>query len=135
MNFRNKASTILNILGMTAAFAAFYIILVQVNHDLSYNRRVKDADRVYIVSLPDWYEEGKYMTWVNRPLFEQLISSCSYIEAGGTGYISGQQYKIIVGKGDSAPEGDEPAPVNDRLQSQSRCGESLGRGIRQRQCR
>lgn len=109
MNFRNKASTILNILGMTAAFAAFYIILVQVNHDLSYNRRVKDADRVYIVSLPDWYEEGKYMTWVNRPPFEQLISSCSYIEAGGTGYISGQQYKIIVGKGDSAPEGDEPA--------------------------
>lgn len=93
---------------MTAAFAAFYIILVQVNHDLSYNRRVKDADRVYIVSLPDWYEEGKYMTWVNRPPFEQLISSCSYIEAGGTGYISGQQYKIIVGKGDSAPEGDEP---------------------------
>ena len=109
MNFRNKASTILNILGMTAAFAAFYIILVQVNHDLSYNRRVKDADRVYIVSLPDWYEEGKYMTWVNRPPFEQLISSCSYIEAGGTGYIFGQQYKIIVGKGDSAPEGDEPA--------------------------
>lgn len=109
MNFRNKASTILNILGMTAAFAAFYIILVQVNHDLSYNRRVKDADRVYIVSLPDWYEEGKYMTWVNRPPFGQLISSCSYIEAGGTGYIFGQQYKIIVGKGDSAPEGDEPA--------------------------
>lgn len=109
MNFRNKASTILNILGMTAAFAAFYIILVQVNHDLSYNRRVKDADRVYIVSLPSWYEEGKYMTWVNRPPFEQLISSCSYIEAGGTGYIFGQQYKIIVGKGDSAPEGDEPA--------------------------
>lgn len=109
MNFRNKASTILNILGITAAFAAFYIILVQVNHDLSYNRRVKDADRVYIVSLPDWYEEGKYMTWVNRPPFEQLISSCSNIEAGGTGYIFGQQYKIIVGKGDSAPEGDEPA--------------------------
>lgn len=109
MNFRNNASAILNILGMTAAFAAFYIILVQVNHDLSYNRRVKDADRVYIVSLPDWYEEGKYMTWVNRPPFEQLISSCSYIEAGGTGYIFGQQYKIIVGKGDSAPEGDEPA--------------------------
>lgn len=109
MNFRNKASTILNILGMTAAFAAFYIILVQVNHDLSYNRRVKDADRVYIVSLPDWYEEGKYMTWVNRPPFEQLISSCSNIEAGGTGYIFGQQYKIIVGKGDSAPEGDESA--------------------------
>lgn len=109
MNFRNKASTILNILGMTAAFAAFYIILVQVNHDLSYNRRVKDADRVYIVSLPDWYEEGKYMTWVNRPPFEQLISSCSNIEAGGTGYIFGQQYKIIVGNVDSAPEGDEPA--------------------------
>ena len=118
MNFFRRhnsggVSTILNILGMTVAFAAFYIILVQVHHDLSYNRGVKDADRVYIVSLPDWYEEGKYMTWVNRPPFEQLISSCSDIEVGGTGHIYGQQYKIIVGKGDSAPEGDEPALSTD----------------------
>lgn len=30
-------SGVLNILGMTVAFAALYIILVQVHHDLTYN--------------------------------------------------------------------------------------------------
>lgn len=32
-------SGVLNILGMTVAFAALYIILVQVHHDLTYIRR------------------------------------------------------------------------------------------------
>lgn len=40
-------SGVLNILGMTVAFAALYIILVQVHHDLTYNKEVKDADRIY----------------------------------------------------------------------------------------
>ena len=37
-------SSILNILGLTAAFAALYIILVQVHHDLTYNKALKDQD-------------------------------------------------------------------------------------------
>ena len=44
---RYKVSSVLNILGLSIAFAAAYIILVQVNHDLTYNRCFKDADRVY----------------------------------------------------------------------------------------
>ncbi len=32
-----KISKLLNIFGMTAAFAALYIILVQVHYDLTYN--------------------------------------------------------------------------------------------------
>lgn len=68
-------SGVLNILGMTVAFAALYIILVQVHHDLTYNKEVKDADRIYCVSLPDWYTEGKYMVWLNRPPFERMVSS------------------------------------------------------------
>lgn len=92
-------SGVLNILGMTVAFAALYIILVQVHHDLTYNKEVKDADRIYCVSLPDWYTEGKYMVWLNRPPFEQMITSISEIEAGGTGYLSGQAMETIVGDG------------------------------------
>ena len=44
---RYKVSSVLNILGLSIAFAAAYIILVQVNFDLSYNRCFKDAERVY----------------------------------------------------------------------------------------
>ena len=44
------ASSILNILGLTAAFAALYIILVQVHHDLTYNKALKDSDQIYCMS-------------------------------------------------------------------------------------
>jgi putative ABC transport system permease protein len=88
------ASTILNVLGMTAAFAALYVILVQVRYDLTYNHGIKDSDRVYVMTLPDWYEEGKYMMWLNRPLQEQIQSSLPDIEAGGCGYLSGHSQYI-----------------------------------------
>ncbi len=104
----NSLSAVLNILGMTAAFAALYIILVQVHHDLSYNRSIKDAERIYIVSVPDWYVEGKYLAWVNRPPFEHLISSCPGIEAGGCGYISGTKIDLIVGRDGAEPQLSDP---------------------------
>ena len=44
------ASSVLNILGLTAAFAALYIILVQVHHDFTYNKGLKDSDRIYCLT-------------------------------------------------------------------------------------
>ena len=101
-------SAVLNILGMTVAFAALYIILVQVHHDLTYNKEIKDADRVYCVSLPDWYEEGKYMCWLCRPPMEQIILSDPDIEVGGTGYLSGNDVDVIIGDG-KAPSVSDPS--------------------------
>ena len=43
-------SAILNIVGLAAAFAALYIILVQVHHDLTYNKALKDSDRIYVLT-------------------------------------------------------------------------------------
>ena len=111
-------SGVLNILGMTVAFAALYIILVQVHHDLTYNKEVKDADRIYCVSLPDWYEEGKFMVWLNRPAFERMISSIPEIEAGGTGYLFGQPIETIVGDGKN-PTLSDPS-VSIRMSSMNK---------------
>ena len=55
---RYKASSLLNIVGLTLAFTAFYIILVQVRWELTYNRSIPDADRIYLVELQSWYEPG-----------------------------------------------------------------------------
>jgi len=38
------ASSLLNIIGMAMAFAALYIIMVQVHYDLNYNKSIKDSD-------------------------------------------------------------------------------------------
>ena len=41
-----KGSGILNLLGMTVAFSALYILLVQVYYDLNYNKGIKDSNKI-----------------------------------------------------------------------------------------
>ncbi len=47
---RYKVAGVLNILGLTLAFVAFYVIASQVWYSVTYNRPLKDSDRVYMVS-------------------------------------------------------------------------------------
>ena len=82
-------SSILNILGLTAAFAALYIILVQVRHDLTYNKGLKDSDRIYCLTMPDMFSNNAYSIWVNRPMSEAIISAVPGVEAGGFAAIQG----------------------------------------------
>lgn len=44
-----KASSLLNIIGMAVAFAAFYIILTQVIWGFSYNKGFEDGDRIFLM--------------------------------------------------------------------------------------
>ena len=83
------ASSVLNILGLTAAFAALYIILVQVHHDLTYNKALKDSDRIYCLTMPDMFSNNAYSIWVNRPMSEAIISAVPGVEAGGFAAIQG----------------------------------------------
>lgn len=76
-----KGAGILNLLGMTVAFAAIYIIMVQVNYDWNYNSRIKDLDRIFVVTHKDWFDEGKYSVNMSRPVMESLIKQSSMIES------------------------------------------------------
>lgn len=76
-----KGSGILNLLGMTVAFAAIYIIMVQVNYDWNYNSKIKDLDRIFVVTHKDWFDEGKYSVNMSRPVMESLIKQSSMIES------------------------------------------------------
>ena len=76
-------STLLNIVGLTFAFTALYIIIIQVHYDLTYNHDIKDSERVYSMTIKDWFEEGKYGTNVNRPSSEEIIREFPLIETGG----------------------------------------------------
>ena len=50
---RYKVASLLNVLGLTLAFVAFYVIAAQVYYTLTYNSTLKDADRTYLIS-PDF---------------------------------------------------------------------------------
>ena len=47
---RYKVASLLNVLGLTLAFVAFYIIFSQVWYTVTYNRSIENSDRVFIVS-------------------------------------------------------------------------------------
>ena len=52
---RYKISSLLNVIGLTLAFTAFYVIMTQVWWELGYNRSLHEADRIYLVENEDWY--------------------------------------------------------------------------------
>ena len=80
---RYKASSLLNIVGLTLAFTACYIILVQVRWEMTYNRTLRDSERIYLVESTDWYTPGAWQSWLCRPMVERFLSSTSAVEAGG----------------------------------------------------
>ena len=80
---RYKASSLLNIVGLTLAFTACYIILVQVRWEMTYNRTLRDSERIYLIETTDWYTPGLWQAWLCRPMSERLIASTSAVEAGG----------------------------------------------------
>lgn len=80
---RYKISSLLNVIGLTLAFTAFYVIMTQVWWELGYNRSLHEADRIYLVENEDWYEPGKWSSWLNRPVLERVIASTAGVEVGG----------------------------------------------------
>ena len=52
---RYKVASLLNIAGLALAFAAFYMIMSQVYSSMTFNKAIKDNERVYMVSP---YHEG-----------------------------------------------------------------------------
>ena len=80
---RYKVSSLLNIVGLTLAFTACYIILVQVRWEMTYNRTLRDSERIYLVESTDWYTPGAWQSWLCRPMVERFITSTSAVESGG----------------------------------------------------
>lgn len=80
---RYKISSLQNVIGLTLAFTAFYVIMTQVWWELGYNCSLHEADRIYLVENEDWYEPGKWSSWLNRPVPERVIASTAGVEVGG----------------------------------------------------
>ena len=76
-------SSILNVLGLAVAFAAFYIILVQVDYDLNFNKDINDSERIFSVTSGDMDGSGKRQMNFCRPLAELIIEAHPNIECGG----------------------------------------------------
>ena len=96
----SAVSKLLNIIGMAMAFAALYIIMVQVHYDLGYNKKVKDSDRIFALAMPDWFTPGNWMSTLSRPLCEAAIDNVPGVECGGMIYLAGSSETTQLSRGE-----------------------------------
>ncbi len=76
--------TILNIVGLAVAIAVAYIIFVQVHHELSFNKGIKDANKTaLIVGEGSYIGERKYATTMARAEVE-FIKNIHMVENIGS---------------------------------------------------
>lgn len=75
-----KASSLLNIVGMAVAFAAFYIILTQVMWGFCYNKGLEDDDRIFFIAYNG--SDGVHSVTC-RPYAERTLCAVPEIEAYG----------------------------------------------------
>ena len=85
-------SSILNVLGMAVAFAAFYIILVQVDYELNFNKGIKDSEKIFVMSSGsmDGDADKRQLNFC-RPLAEIILEASPNIECGGIVSFSGTE--------------------------------------------
>ena len=101
---RFKMATLLNVLGLSVAFSAFILIMMQVDYDRNFDRGIKDVDRIFRVEVA--YESGTKQAIINRPLAEAFIRSSPHILAGslldpwGEGAIRRRTVSGIISRSD-----------------------------------
>lgn len=76
---RFKMATLLNILGLSVAFAAFMVIMMQVRYERNFDKCHPTSGRVFRVTLQ---EPGIFSVVLPRGFVEEMIHSSPYIEAG-----------------------------------------------------
>ena len=79
----SRASTLLNLLGLTIALSSFIILIAQVRYELTYDTHFRDADRIFRIEIDVPTELGVYSPLLCRPLGERMLASSPDIEAGG----------------------------------------------------
>ena len=91
---RYTTSSVLNIVGMAVAFAAVYLIAVQVKFDLSYNRVIKNSERIYRLEYPSWSGDGTWACNWNRQLPDEISAACpEIVTAGSIDMVFNSQYQ------------------------------------------
>ncbi|MDR2921699.1 MAG: ABC transporter permease [Tannerella sp.] len=76
---RFKMATMLNILGLSVAFAAFMVIMMQLNYDWNFARMHNHSDRIYRLEVLS--DKGGQAV-LSRPMAETFINSSPHILAG-----------------------------------------------------
>ena len=79
---RFKMAVALNMLGLSVAFAAFMVIMIQVYYDLSFDKCHKDYDKIFRVEMLFPSMSNEKVPILSRPFAERIIESSPHIVVG-----------------------------------------------------
>jgi putative ABC transport system permease protein len=94
---RFKLATILNILGLSVAFAAFMIIMMQLKFDFSFDRFHEDYDKIFRLEIAR--DGTSYSTLITRPLAEGFIASSPHIISGARMHAMRRELSLAAESG------------------------------------
>ncbi|MDR2914456.1 MAG: hypothetical protein LBV74_06460 [Tannerella sp.] len=94
---RFKIATALNVLGLSVAFAAFIILMMQVFYDWGYDRFHENADRLFRLEMT--FEDGSAQPVMPRPLIDEFIASSAHIEQGALIKRWDNKRNLVIQKG------------------------------------
>ncbi len=80
---KTGVSTLINILGMSVAFASAMILMVQVRWDTTYDANFEGHKQVFRMEN-NWMDKGLFSTFFSRPMIEIAKTASPNIEAVGT---------------------------------------------------
>ena len=98
---KTGVSTLINILGMSVAFAAAMILMVQVRWDTTYDANFEGHEQVYQMEN-NWMDDGPFSAMFSRPMIELAKTASPNIEAIGTMMGLGKQVYYREGDKESA---------------------------------
>ena len=99
---KTGVSTLINILGMSVAFAAAMILMVQVKWDATYDKNFKGHEQVFRMEN-NWIDQGLFSTHISRPFIETARDASPNIEAICTWKPLGEDVLF--------KEGDRESPI------------------------
>ena len=79
---RYKMALSLNILGLSVAFAAFMVIMIQVNYDLSFDKCHLNYDKIFRIEIHVPQFASEKIAILPRPMAERFFDSSPHIVAG-----------------------------------------------------
>ena len=88
-------ANLLNMLGLSLAFASFFVIMTQVNYDLSYNKSFTEHENLFRMTMDLGPSEG-HLTSLARPVIERLAVASPHVISYGSyqGWVNFDQYCI-----------------------------------------
>ena len=76
-------ANLLNLLGLSLAFASFFVIMTQINYDLGYNKSFAEREKLFRLTMKLGPGMEDYGVTLPRPLVEQLAAASPHIKGYG----------------------------------------------------